>query len=256
MTKTLVILASPGVSNAIIFNHLSPRFEIARVIIEHRLSRFSVFARRCKRLGVNSALGQAVFRVAIAPALEIASRGRTRRIAAEHELNSAPIPAELVKNVDSANSAETIALLRELQSTIVIVNGTRILSCDVLQCTSAKFINLHAGITPRYRGVHGAYWALVEGRSDLCGVTLHQLDEGIDTGPVLAQATIRPTKADNFATYPMLQLAASLPLLDAVLPKLLEGRQLAPVSSTEPSRLWTHPTASEYISNRLMRGVK
>ena len=252
----IVILASPGISNAIIFNHLSPRFEIARVITERRFSRLTVFARRRKRQGLLSALGQAAFRIAITPLLEVTSRKRMREIAAEHCLNSAVIAPELVTPVDSANSAQTISLLRDLQPAVVIVNGTRILSREVLQCVPAKFVNLHAGITPRYRGVHGAYWALVEGRGDLCGVTLHLLDEGIDTGPVLAQRMIQLSHADSFATYPMLQLAASLPLLDSVLPALLEGRQPTPLASAEPSKLWTHPTAFEYVRNRVARGVK
>ena len=252
----IVILASPGISNAIIFNHLSPKFQISRVIIEQRFSRLTVFTRRYKRLGLHAALGQAAFRVAIAPVLEVTSRKRVSEIATEHGLNSAAIPPGLVAQVESANSAETINLLRELEPAVVLVNGTRILSSEVLKSVPAKFINLHAGITPRYRGVHGAYWALVENRGELCGVTVHQLDEGIDTGLVLAQATIAPQKADNFATYPMLQLAVSLPLLDSVLTALLEGRQLTPIASAEPSRLWTHPTAFEYLRSRVARGVK
>ena len=64
-----------------------------------------------------------------------------------------------------------------------------------------------AGITPLYRGVHGAYWALAEGRRDLCGVTVHRVDAGIDTGEVLAQVLIDPTPQDNFVTYPWLQVA-------------------------------------------------
>lgn len=255
-SKTIVILASPGISNAIIFNHLAPRFEISRVMLERRLSRFTVFARRRRRLGIASALGQATFRVAIAPLLEVASRRRIRQIVAEHGLNTTSIPTDRVTSVESANAPEAMVLLRELQPAVVIVNGTRILSREVLQCVPAKFVNLHAGVTPRYRGVHGAYWALVEGRKDLCGISLHQLDEGIDTGPVLAQATIEPAAQDNFATYPMLQTAAYLPLLDSVMSNLLEGKLPPTLASTELSKLWTHPTAAEYLRARVIRGVK
>jgi len=255
-SKGIVILASPSPFNEIIFNHLSPRFEIERVIVERRLSRFSVFRKRVKKFGALSALGQATFRSLIYPLLELTSRKRMRQIAAEHNLRSTTIPENVITRVESANSADTIALLKQLNPAVVIVNGTRILSIEVLEAVSAKFINLHAGITPRYRGVHGAYWALVEGRRDLCGVTVHEIDVGIDTGPVLAQAAIQPTAADNFVIYQMLQLAACLPLLDSVLPNLLEGRELAPLTSIESSKLWSHPTAGEYLRNRLLRGVK
>ena len=50
-------------------------------------------------------------------------------------------------------------------------------------------VNVHAGITPRYRGVHGGYWALAERHPEWVGTTVHLVDPGIDTGAILAQAT-------------------------------------------------------------------
>ena len=41
---------------------------------------------------------------------------------------------------------------------------------------------MHAGITPQYRGVHGGYWAVVNNDPEHCGVTIHFVDKGIDTG--------------------------------------------------------------------------
>ena len=72
-------------------------------------------------------------------------------------------------------------------------------------------INIHAGVTPRYRGVHGGYWALREGRPGLAGSTVHLVDPGIDTGGILAQATFTAGDADSIATYPLLHLACGSP---------------------------------------------
>jgi hypothetical protein len=66
----------------------------------------------------------------------------------------AAVPGALVRRVASANADETVALLQELRPRVVVVNGTRILSKRVLGCIDAVFINMHAGITPLYRGVH------------------------------------------------------------------------------------------------------
>ena len=52
----------------------------------------------------------------------------------------------------------------------------------LLEAVPAVFLNTLAGITPSYRGVHGAYWALVQRQPDACGVTVHLVDAGIDTG--------------------------------------------------------------------------
>jgi methionyl-tRNA formyltransferase len=118
------------------------------------------------------------------------------------------------------------------------------------------FLNMHAGITPMYRGSHGGYWALVEGDRDSCGVTVHQVDTGVDTGPILGQARIMPNHGDNFVTYALLQQATGLPLLKKAIQDACEDClvPLAPPPGT--SRLFTHPTLSEYIYHRLRSGVK
>jgi len=61
-------------------------------------------------------------------------------------------------------------------------------------------------------GVHGCYRALAEGDADSVGATIHLLDEGIDTGPIIAQRRFAVTHEDSFVTYPYLHAAATLPL--------------------------------------------
>ena len=98
-----------------------------------------------------------------------------------------------VTEVPSVNSDLTIAELKRLSPAVVVVNGTRIIQEKVLGCVDAVFLNTHAGITPMYRGVHGGYWALASGDASNCGVTIHKVDKGIDTGSIVAQATISPS---------------------------------------------------------------
>ena len=60
--------------------------------------------------------------------------------------------------------------------------------------------------------MHGGYWALVSGHPEACGVTVHLVDEGIDSGGILAQSVITPGPADCFVTYPLMQLGVGLPV--------------------------------------------
>jgi phosphoribosylglycinamide formyltransferase 1 len=90
-----------------------------------------------------------------------------------------------MERVPSVNSNVGRALLRKLAPYVLLVIGTRIIGNETLHALDAPFINYHAGITPKYRGVHGAYWACVEGDTEHCGVSVHLVDTGIDTGPVL-----------------------------------------------------------------------
>jgi methionyl-tRNA formyltransferase len=117
---------------------------------------------------------------------------------------------------------------------------------------------MHAGITPRYRGVHGGYWALVEQHPEWVGTTVHLVDPGIDTGRILAQATFEVTGADSFATYPDLHLVHGLPLLGAQIDGLLAGDELDEgLTSIAPgSGLYYHPTCWGYLWRRWRHGVR
>ena len=53
-------------------------------------------------------------------------------------------------------------------------------------------LNYHAGITPKYRGMNGGYWALATGDAGNFGATVHLVDAGVDTGGVLHQVRGRP----------------------------------------------------------------
>src|SRR5215472_1461300 len=66
---------------------------------------------------------------------------------------------------------------------LVVAYG-RILPPDVLAATRLGFVNVHASLLPKYRGAAPVAWAIVEGESET-GITLMQLDEGMDTGPML-----------------------------------------------------------------------
>jgi methionyl-tRNA formyltransferase len=120
---------------------------------------------------------------------------------------------------------------------------------------NCPFINTHAGITPKYRGVHGGYWALVNGAAGDCGVTIHFVDKGIDTGQVISQHLIKPGSSDNFTTYPLLQLGTALPELVKAIRAVLDGK-LQGMKATGESRLWHHPTIWSYFYFRFFKGVK
>ena len=114
---------------------------------------------------------------------------------------------------------------------------------------------MHAGITPMYRGVHGAYWALINNDSENCGVTVHLVDEGVDTGNVLYQANISVNRRDNFATYPLKQLAKGMPLLIMAVQQALSNT-LSSYERSGKSVQWYHPAIWEYLYHRIFRGIK
>lgn len=253
--RAVLLLGRDEFSN-IVYNALVEIADIVAVIQEQPPPKVKMARRRIKRVGVLRVADQVLFITLVAPILKRTSSDRVEAIHAHSGMDATAIPPRVINNVPSVNHESVIDALRMHRPDVVIVNGTRIISKRVLTCVESPFINTHAGITPAYRGVHGGYWALAEGKPELAGVTVHYLDAGIDTGAVIAQALIQPSAEDNFHTYPTLQLAAGLPLLKrAVLESQGSGcRTVEPLART--SRLYYHPGLTQYLVHRFRRRVR
>ena len=255
--KRIVLLgAKGGRSVRIVYQALRKEFEIARVILENPQARRTLVVRRVRKLGYPTVVGQLLFQKVLFPIVRLSARNRIREIERQYCLLDRPIPEEKVVRVESVNSDQVRRELRRLRPSVVVVAGTRIISEKTLKAVGSTFINMHAGITPRFRGVHGGYWALARGEPENCGVTVHLVDKGIDTGGILYQSTIKPNHKDNFATYPLLQIAAGLPLLGKAIDDALQGRIAVLPPRDTRSHLWYHPTLWTYLGNRFRLGVK
>jgi folate-dependent phosphoribosylglycinamide formyltransferase PurN len=248
------MLGSDNPTTWIVYNHLMLKYGSFPILIEPPVSRKAVFKNRIRKLGLWEVLGQVAFIVLIRPLLARRSAATVRAICLRHGLEPmAPLSPDILQ-VPSVNSPTCQAYLAEAAPRVVVVNGTRILKPETLKATPATFINTHQGITPLYRGAHGGYWALHQGDPQHCGITIHLVDEGIDTGNIVSQRMIVPGPKDCFVTYPYLQTAAALPpLVEAI--EQAEAGTLAtrPISGT--SRIWYHPTLWTYLNGR-RRGVR
>ena len=252
----IVILAGRDTSTSILFNALKDEFNIECIIIENPVPKIQFLKNRIKRLGFLTVLGQILFMMIIVPILEISSTRRKNDIINQYDLDVSAIDLSKIIQVDSINDNTTMNELTRINPSVVVINGTRIISRKILNCVDAKFVNIHAGITPQYRGVHGGYWALVDDNRDGCGVTIHLVDPGIDTGEILQQGCISTSQKDNYITYPLIQLGTGVPLLKNSLTELLRGEVNLKSETESESKLWSHPTFWQYIWNRLAKGVK
>lgn len=141
-------------------------------------------------------------------------------------------------------------LLIQLQPDIIVVNGTRIISKKILNCTTATFINMHVGITPTYRGSHGGYWALYNNDAKNFGTTIHLVDAGVDTGGILKQVFLTPTKKDNFTTYPIIQIGDGINSLIEVVKESFIKQPTVISNQLSKSELYYQPTIWTYLFNK------
>jgi methionyl-tRNA formyltransferase len=217
----IVVLASRSRTSYLLINHLAAQFEIAAVIFEAPQTR-KLLRYRLKTLGWWQVTQQLLFSVYDRAVIRPQSRPRIDALLAGHD-DSAPDARLRCVDVENVNSDAVMALLGEVQPACVVVSGTGIIRKKVL-ALAPTFINIHVGITPRYRGVHGGFWAIYENRPDLVGVTIHRVDPGVDTGAIIAQATVTvDAQTDTFRTLPVKQYLAGLPLLSEAVGAALAG---------------------------------
>ena len=256
MNKKIVMLCSDCFSTVTLYNYISSYHTIGKVITEEPMRGMALAKRRMKKLGFFRVAGQIMFSMIIVPAIRIFSKKRIAQLKDQYNFDENPIPAARKVHFPSVNDEDCNKLLKELDPDVVIVNGTRIISKKVLDSTKAVFINMHTGITPKYRGVHGGYWAMVNNDTANCGVTVHLVDKGIDTGGILYQATIPATGDDNYVTYPYLQFGEGIPLMHKAVEDILQDRVTVVQSRIAESALWYHPTIWQYLYLRIFKGKK
>ena len=73
----------------------------------------------------------------------------------------------------------------------------QILKSDIIHLAPKGFINCHAGALPFYRGRNILNWALINGEKQF-GVTVHYVDEGIDTGDIILQRFAPISREDRY----------------------------------------------------------
>lgn len=254
-SKKIVMLTGNTRSSAIVYNALIQDFDISAVLQEEAVPMKQIMKNRAKRLGWVNVGGQIMFGLLLLPFIKKFSKNQTKRVIEKLNIDLSPIPETVLTRTDSVNSTKTLKLLQELKPDLVIVNGCRIISKKILNNTNAVFMNTHEGITPKYRGIHGGYWALANNDRENCGVTVHLVDQSVDTGDVIYQARVSPEKSDNFTTYPLYQTAEGSKILKLAVEDFCNDH-LKTISGTKENFIWYHPTIWQYLYYRIFRGVK
>jgi hypothetical protein len=162
------------------------------------------------------------------------------------------VATEIVR-APTLNGEEARAALRRLGSDVAVSLDNALIREETFALPRHGTINIHHGAVPDYRGGPPVFWELLDGR-DVVGFTIHLIDAGIDTGPVLARGDVsierRATLGDTLrATIPRLH-EASLDALEGVLDAgAFEGEPQPP-----GGRHRTTPTLRDYLAvRRLLR---
>jgi methionyl-tRNA formyltransferase len=126
----------------------------------------------------------------------------------------------------------------------LVVSYSRILRPSILDHFSLGIANLHGGRLPQYRGANVLQWAIIQGETETA-MSLHYLDAGIDTGPVIAETPVPILEQDTAREVRQGLARAGESLLDRWLPRLLQEKCPATIQSEKGAHHWPRRTPED-----------
>lgn len=137
-----------------------------------------------------------------------------------------------------ARAPEVVAELAAMQPDVIIVVAYgQILPQAILDIPKYGCLNVHGSILPKYRGAAPIHWAILDGERE-SGVTIMQMDAGMDTGAILSVACEPIYDEDTTASlYERLKLLGAKLLVDT-LPKLVAG-EITPIPQDNSKATYT-----------------
>ena len=119
---------------------------------------------------------------------------------------------------------EAVKILREYEADIFVVAAFgQILSEEILAMPKYGCVNIHASLLPKYRGAGPIQWAIIDGEKKT-GVTIMQMDKGLDTGDMLLQKEVEIDKRETGDSLHDKLAAAGAELIVEALPQIEAGK--------------------------------
>ncbi len=149
----------------------------------------------------------------------ILERARARGLSAEY-LPPGPFRTKLGEEAER----RYIERLREAKVDLVVLAGfMRVLKSDFLRAFPQRIVNIHPSLLPAFPGLEAWKQALDYGVK-VTGCTVHFVDEGVDSGPIIGQEAVPVLSEDTAASLHARIQEAERRLYPAVVTALAEGR--------------------------------
>lgn len=132
-------------------------------------------------------------------------------------------PGRYRTKLDETAEAAYLAALRAAEVDLVVLAGfMRILKGDFLRAFEGRVVNIHPSLLPAFPGLEAWKQALDYG-AKVAGCTVHLVDQGIDTGPILAQRAVPVRDGDTAASLHERVQVAERTLYPEVIAALARG---------------------------------
>ncbi|HEX8287346.1 MAG TPA: formyl transferase [Pyrinomonadaceae bacterium] len=156
--------------------------------------------------------------------------------------------------VASHNSPECVEILQNLEPDLIVLRGCGIIKKHILEIPKIGVINPHYAKLPDFRGMDVTEWSV------LCGadvaVSVHTVNEGVDTGVVLKSKIIEPTSEDTVGSLRDKSAALVVDLLAEAVKDFSDGKPFPSVETKEAGGkqyFQMHPRLKELANLRLKK---
>jgi methionyl-tRNA formyltransferase len=106
---------------------------------------------------------------------------------------------QIIQKAD-LNGSDVLEFLGRINPDLIVFSGGGLVRRQVLEIPRLGVLNCHSGILPAYRGMDVVEWAILEAQQrPEIGLTLHLMDRGVDTGPILLHHHERIQPGDTLA---------------------------------------------------------
>ena len=128
--------------------------------------------------------------------------------------------------------AEEVEILRQIPADIFVVAAFgQILSQEILDMPKFGCVNIHASLLPKYRGAAPIQWAVIDGE-EKTGVTIQQMNAGIDTGDILyTKEYVLDPKETGASLFDKLMVIGAEAIVEAL--PLIEAGRITPIPQNE-----------------------
>jgi folate-dependent phosphoribosylglycinamide formyltransferase PurN len=130
------------------------------------------------------------------------------------------------------DSADAVGAIKALAPDLGIHAGAGLLRRPLIDAFRLGVLNAHMGLLPACRGMNVAEWAALEEAP--VGCTVHLIDSGIDTGPILATQGVDIAGCGSIAALRDAVDRAQLALLGDIVESIVSGRMPEPLAAAEP----------------------
>lgn len=158
------------------------------------------------------------------------------------------------------NNEKTKQWIKKRDPDVIVVHTPYWVGKEIRNLVNGKVLGGHPGITPYYRGIHSAFWAVYNNELSKLGFSVFWLDNGVDTGDVIVQGRIEPNKGnikDSYITLGWKAMKRTAEAQAKILNLLTAGKELMSFEheNIDPETNYPYPTLWQYIIYKIRQDI-